>query len=69
MKAKIEFSQMVETPIIKAVIMAKIPENTANLKMANPTCFSLNGPPARISRTSVIGASFSEVAFSLKSSV
>ena len=37
--------------------MAKIPENIASLKIANPTCFSVNGPPARINLTSVIGAS------------
>jgi len=49
--------------------MAKIPENIASLKIANPTCFSVNGPPARINLTKVIGAVFSSVVLSLKSEV
>ncbi len=52
-----------------AVIIAKIPEKIANLKIANPICFSVNGPPVRINLTKVTGAVLSLVAFSLKSSV
>ena len=50
--------------MINAVIIAKAPENMANLKIANPTCFSVNGPPARINLTKVTGAVLSLVAFS-----
>jgi hypothetical protein len=50
-------------------MIAKIPENIVNLKISYPTCFSDNGPPARINRTKVTGADLSLVALSLKSSV
>jgi hypothetical protein len=46
-----------------AVIIAKIPEKIANLKIANPICFSVNGPPVRINLTKVTGAVLSLVAF------
>ena len=39
------------------------------MKIANPTCFSVNGPAARINLTKVTGAVLSLVAFNLKSSV
>ena len=39
------------------------------MKIVNPTCFSVNGPPARINLTKVTGAVLSLVAFNLKSSV
>ena len=54
---------------MNAVIIAKTPEKIASLKIANPTCFSVNGPPASINRTKVTGAVLSLVAFNLKSSV
>jgi len=50
-------------------MIAKIPENIASLKIANPTCFSDKGPDERINLTKVTGAVLSLVDFSLKSSV
>ena len=46
-------------------MIANIPENIASLKITNPTCFSVNGPLARINLTKVIGACLSLVAFNL----
>ena len=54
---------------MNAVIIAKIPEKNASLKIANPTCFSVSGPAARINLTKVTGAVLSLVDFNLKSSV
>ena len=47
---------------------AKTPENAVNFKTSLQICFSDNGFFAISSLTNVIGASFSSVDFSLKSS-
>ena len=52
-----------------AVITAKTPENAVNFKISLQICFSDSGFLATRSLTSVIGAWFSSVDFSLKSSV
>src|SRR3972149_3541791 len=57
------------TPIINAVIIARDAENNASLKITKTICFSVIGPAARMRRRSVIGASLSLVAMSLKSEV
>ena len=48
---------------MNAVIIAKTPEKIASLKITNPTCFSVNGPPVRINLTKVTGAVLSVVDF------
>jgi hypothetical protein len=54
---------------MNAVIIARIPENTASLNTANPISLSVRGLLATKSRTSVTGASVSLVDTILWSSV
>ena len=54
---------------MNAVIIARIPENMASLKISIPICFSDRGFFAINNLTSVIGAWFSEVVFNFQSSV
>ena len=51
------------------VIIARIPENIASLKISIPICFSDRGFLAINNLTSVIGARDSEVDFNFQSSV